>query len=98
MSSYRTNPDRTLTMLAEARTLAEQMGESWWVLFIDHWRLQALLNFKLDFRNVLDIAVGATLEARKPQYANFPQRICLHEDLISSYLGIDPFGHADAVT
>jgi hypothetical protein len=97
MSSYRTNPDRTLAMLAEARALAEQMGENWWVLFIDHWRLQALLNFKLDFRHVLDIAVGATLEARKPQYASFPQRICLHEDLISSYLGIDPFGYAGAV-
>ena len=41
-SSYgKANPDMMLATLQEARALAEQLGESWWVLFIDHWRLQA---------------------------------------------------------
>jgi hypothetical protein len=91
------NPDMMLATLQEARALAEQLGESWWVLFIDHWRLQALLHYKMDYREVLDIAVKATLEARKPQYATFPQRICLHEDLIYSYLGVDPIGYSDVI-
>src|SRR5262249_13816250 len=37
------------------------------------------------------------VERRKPAYAQLPQRICLHEDLIYAYLGIDPLGNADAI-
>jgi hypothetical protein len=91
------NPDAMLAALDEGRALARQLNESWWVLHFDHWRLQALLHYKLDYREVLDLAVQATLEARKPQYAQLPQRICLHEDLIYAYLGIDPLGNADAI-
>jgi hypothetical protein len=46
---------------------------------------------------VLDLAVRAALEARKPAYAQLPQRVCLHEDLLYSHVGIDPRGHADAI-
>ena len=62
----KTDPDVTLGLLAEGKALAQQLGEPWWVLFFDHWRLQALLHFKYDYREVMDIAVQATLEARKP--------------------------------
>ena len=91
------NPDMMLAVLKEARALAEQLNEPWWVLFFDHWRLQALLHYKLDYREVLDIAVHATLESRKPQCDQLPQRICLHEDLIYAYIGIDPLGYADSI-
>ncbi len=91
------NPDLMLAALDEGRALAQQLNEPWWVLHFDHWRLQALLHYKLDYRDVLDLAVRATLEARKPSFAQLPQRICLHEDLIYSYLGIDPLGNADAI-
>ncbi len=91
------NPDLMLAALDEGRALAQRLGESWWVLHFDHWRLQALLHYKLDYREVLDVAVRATLEARKPAYSQLPQRICLHEDLIYAYLGIDPLGNADAI-
>jgi hypothetical protein len=87
-----------LGLLAEGRALAEQLREPWWVLFFDHWRLQALLHFKYDYRDVMDLAVQATLEARKPQYAQLPQRVCLHEDLIYAYVGTDPEGHADRIS
>ena len=91
------NPDAMLAVLEEGRALAQLLHEDWWVLHLDHWRLQALLHYKLDYRDVLDLAVQATLEARKPAYAQLPQRICLHEDLIYAYLGIDPLGNADAI-
>lgn len=93
----KTDPDVMLGLLAEGRALAEQLEEPWWVLFFDHWRLQALLHFKYDYRDVMDIAVQATLEARKPQYAQLPQRVCLHEDLIYAYVGTDAEGHADRI-
>lgn len=90
-------PDLNLAALNEGRALAQRLQEPWWILFFDHWRLQVLLHYKRDYREVLDIAVKATLEARKPTYAQFPQRVCLHEDLINAYLGIDPLGHQDAI-
>jgi hypothetical protein len=93
----KTDPDVMLGLLAEGKALARQLDEPWWVLFFDHWRLQALLHFKYDYREVMDIAVQATLEARKPQYAELPQRVCLHEDLIYAYVGTDPEGHAEPI-
>jgi hypothetical protein len=93
----KSDPDVMLGLLAEGRAQAERLGEPWWVLFYDHWRLQALLHFKYDYREVTSLAVQATLEARKPQYAELPQRICLHEDLIYAYVGTDPEGHAEGI-
>src|SRR5262249_62189290 len=63
----KTDPDVMLGLLAEGRALAQQLDETWWVLFFDHWRLQALLHFKYDYRDVMDAAVQATPEARQPQ-------------------------------
>src|SRR5215472_783316 len=94
----KTDPDVMLGLLAEGKALAQQLDEPWWVLFFDHWRLQALLHFKYDYRDVMDLAVTATLEARKPQFSTLPQRICLHEDLIYAYVGTDAEGHADRIT
>src|SRR5437764_6311824 len=91
------NPEMMLAALDEGRALAQQLNEPWWVLHFDHWRLQCLMHYQLDYRPVLDIAVRAALEARKPAYAHLPQRICLHEDLIYGYLGIDPLGNAAAI-
>lgn len=92
------NPELMLAAIEEGRSLAQMLGESWWVLHFDHWRLQCYMHYLLDYRPVLDLAVRAALEARKPAYAQLPQRICLHEDLIYAYLGADPLGHADAIT
>ncbi len=92
------DPELNLATLNEGRALASQLNEPWWILFFDHWRLQNLLNYQRDFREVVEIAVTATLEARKPIYAHFPQRICLHEDLITAYLGIDPLGYSNVIT
>jgi hypothetical protein len=91
------DPKNALELLRQARAVAERLGERWWVLHTDHWRLQYLLNDLLAMNEALDVAAPATLEARKPEYALLPQRVCLHEDLVSAYVGIDPAGHADAI-
>jgi hypothetical protein len=91
------SPETALGIYEEGRQHAVRLAEPHWVLFYDHWRLQTYLHFLQDYRPVLDIAVQATLEARKPMYQRFPQRICLHEDLIWGYLGIDPIGYQDAI-
>jgi hypothetical protein len=92
-----TEPDLALAHCIEGRALAERLGEPWWVLLFEHWRLQVLLHFKSDYSAILDLAVQSALEARKPIYARLPQRVCLHEDLIYCYVNTDPCAHADAI-
>jgi hypothetical protein len=91
------DPDQSFHLFSEGRRLAQQMNEPWMALFYDEWRVTALLHFKRDHRNVLDLAVESALEARKPQYATYPGRFGVFDNLLSAYIGIDPAGHADAV-
>ena len=91
------DPDRALGLIAEGRRLAERLGEPWWVLYYDQQRVHALLHFKQDYRDVLDLAVRNTLAVRGPAYAGFPRRLLIHGDLVSAYLGIDPVGYAEPI-
>ncbi|HZT80363.1 MAG TPA: hypothetical protein VFA26_09080 [Gemmataceae bacterium] len=93
-----TDPDVVLRMFREGRQLAEKLGEPWWSLFYAHWHVVALLHFKYDYRNVLDLAVRNALEARKPLYEGFPERVHIYDDLVSAYIGIDPDGYAEQIT
>jgi hypothetical protein len=88
------DPQRALALYEEGRRLARALDEPWWALFYDHWRATALLFFLRDFSRVLDLAVQATLEVRKPAYRNFPFRFSVQRNLVSAYLGIDPAGYA----
>lgn len=91
------DPDQMIQRLMQARQMAERLNEPWWQLFCDHWMLQALLFRKREYKESLDKAVKAAVETRKPAFATFPQRACLHEDLIYAYVGIDPDGYAAAI-
>jgi hypothetical protein len=88
------DPDRAYALYDEGCRLARRLGEPWWTLFYDHWRLGALLYFKRDYRDVIRPAVEAALEARKPRYDTFPFRFAIFYDLVCAYIGIDPAGHA----
>jgi ATP/maltotriose-dependent transcriptional regulator MalT len=94
---FETDPDRALAILLEGRRLAEMLAEPRWVLFYEHWRLQVLLFHKGDYRDAVGLAVKATVESAKPQHGDFPQRVCLQEDLINAYAGIDPVGYEEAI-
>jgi hypothetical protein len=91
------DPLRGLALLVQARDIAVRLGELWWPLEIDHWRLQLYLHYLRDVPPARDLAVRATLEVRKPEYEQFPQRVCLHEDLIYAHLFADPDGYGDLI-
>jgi hypothetical protein len=92
-----TDPDRAFAAFTEGRRLAERLGEPWWVLFYETERLEALLHFKRDYRNVLDMAVQAVLEVRKPANAHYPGRFAIWDCLVAAYLGIDAEGHEQPI-
>jgi hypothetical protein len=92
-----TDPDRMLAILHEGRHLAVAFREPWWVLFFDHWHLEALIYYKDDYREVIDLAVKATLELRKPTFEGYPLRFAIWCNLVAAYLCVDPRGHEDAI-
>ncbi len=92
-----TDPDYALTLIAKGRAEAMRLHEPWWILFYDHLQVHALLHFKMDYTQVLDLAVQNTLQLRKSQFADFPRRGIVQLDLVSAYLGIDPIGYAEPI-
>ena len=93
----RDDPDRALELLSEGKALAERLDEPWFARFFEHWTIQALLFHKRDPNKALPMAEASVQETAKPEYADFPQRICLREDVIFSYLHRDPFGYAHEI-
>lgn len=79
------------------RDYAAEVGEAWFEMLFQHFRLQRLLFWETDYDKALEEAVAATVRMRDETFRDFPQRICLHEDLISAYLGIDPVGYAGLI-
>jgi hypothetical protein len=92
-----TDPDRMLDLLEEGRQLARRLREPWWELFYEHWKLETLIYYKDDYRNVVEMGVKATLELRKPGYEGHPLRFGVWCNLVAAYLCVDPRGHADSV-
>jgi hypothetical protein len=91
------DPDRMLGMLEEGRRLALWLREPWWVLFYDHWKLETLIYYKDDYREVVELAVKATLDLRKPIFDGYPLRFGIWCNLVAAYLCVDPRGYAAAI-
>lgn len=91
------DPDRAIAILSEARDLARRLDEPWWDVFYDSARISALIHFKRDFRNVIDLATRCALEIRKPGFAQFPGRVRVLDALLCAYLGCDAEGYAEAI-
>ena len=91
------NPEAAFAALEQGRARAHALGDGWWTLFFEHWKLQNLLNKQRDYGRARDLAARVAIEARKPAYAALPQRVCLQEDLITSFVGIDARGHAHII-
>jgi hypothetical protein len=92
-----TDPDQAIQLFYEARQLAEQLEEPWWVMTADHWRLSAMMHFKKDYRQVVELAVQNVVMAAKPEHAAFPGKLVIYSDLAAAYSGVDPVGYADEV-
>lgn len=91
------DPHRAATLLTEAKKLAEALEEPWWALIYDKFRIDALIHFLRDFTQVLDLAVAAALELRKPAFAHFPDRFGVYDSLVAAYQGIDAEGYAEKI-
>jgi hypothetical protein len=91
------DPDQAVALMSEGVALAEELGERWWTMLLNHWRLSALIHFKKDYRQAIELAVRNSLAAAKPENTAFPARLSLYSDLIDVYLGVDAEGYADQI-
>jgi|GEM_PF-3546266 len=87
------DPQMALNYAMQSRRLAELLDEKWFQQLLNHWELQTRFAFLGDYNGTLELATRATVEVRLPEYQALPQRICLHEDLISAYVQQDPIGN-----
>ncbi|MEO8609257.1 MAG: hypothetical protein ABI690_15305 [Chloroflexota bacterium] len=87
------NAPESVRAMMLARERAALAGNAEAVLFMNHWILQTLIFHVEDLKTAYDLAVKTAIEARKPQYAHMQEHICTQQDLILTYLGMDPEGH-----
>jgi hypothetical protein len=92
-----TDPNQAIQVLHEARQHAEQLGDLYWMMITEHWRLSAMMYFKKDYRQVVELAVQNAVLAAKPEHAAFPGKLVIYSDLALAYSDVDPEGYADEV-
>lgn len=92
-----TDPETAVFKMSEAREMAMEAGDSGAVLTMSHWILQNLIHRLHDYNRAYDLAVQTALEARKPEHQHRQEHICVQEDLINTYIGIDPIGYSELI-
>ncbi len=94
---FNTDPDRAIAMIEEAIGIAKTLEEPYWEMEARHWLAQVLVLKKRDFTKGLPLTVQSATEARHPMYKDWTTRICLYQDLIAAYIGVDALTHAEAI-
>jgi hypothetical protein len=94
MSLRESDPDMAIDILSQIRDEAVKRNDYSWRLLAEHWRVQIYISFKRDFVNANRFAVEAAIESRKPEYQSFQEYVCVQNNLILVYEGIDPLGYA----
>lgn len=92
-----TDMEQAIGMLEEAHQIAEQLGNEYAKLDTQHWLSQAIILRQRDFKRGLAGAVQAAVDVRQPQFKDWDVRVCIHQDLIYAYAGMDPAGYADKI-
>ncbi|MFN3203036.1 MAG: hypothetical protein ACE366_31875 [Bradymonadia bacterium] len=80
----------------EALHLTQKVGHPWIELFFRHWYLQSRVLNRLDVAQSLDEANALKQFAETPECAECPQRVCVTQDLVGCWAGIDGPGYAEA--
>ena len=92
-----TDPDHAAALYYQVIDGYRSVGNERAELEATHWLMQTLNHFAARYDEALKIGLRAILKARGPQFNDFTTRICLQEDLISSYLGVDPEGYESEI-
>jgi len=94
---FETNPQQSLSILYQARDLAEILHLPCWMLYYDSWLGECLNLYLNDFTRGLEHAMKTIVEIRKPEYAQCTMLSRGYRIVIESYIYSDPVGYADKI-
>ena len=92
-----THPQECNHLLQNARTLAEVLGEPWWVLFFDYWRCILLWARLDDLHTAQRLGIQMTVDAKKPLFEQHPLVPRIYNQLVSIFTYVDPIGYEDRI-
>lgn len=97
MELRESDPDEALRRLNQVRDEAIDKQNDEWRLVAEHWRTQIYMNWKKDFITANRLAVETAVEARQEKYKQYQEYVCVHNDLLLVYKGIDPVGYSKEI-
>ncbi len=89
---HETDPDRSLALFTRGRDEAARLGESWWVLFFESWRLTALTAYAMDFARALPVAAELMPRFEAPAARRHPWRVGVLINVVYTHAQVDPAG------
>lgn len=90
-----TEPEYQLALLTRCRDEAQRLGEPWWVLFFESWRLGTVTADLHDFARALPLAMELMVRFNRPEGLAHPRRIEILTNILYTYLEVDPVGYRD---
>ena len=97
MELRESDPDEAIRGLNQLRDEAIERNDHGWRLIAEHWRTQVYINWKKDYITANRLAVETAIEARQDKYKIYQEYICVQNDLLLVYKGIDPVGYAKEI-
>ncbi len=91
------DPQAALPVYQQAREVARKAGDHVMVLQVDYYIVQTHLYDLRDYGAAVELAVKAALESRKSLYDGQQIRFFTHDNLVCSYLYIDPIGYSEMI-
>ena len=92
-----THAEQSFALFTRGRNEARRLNEPWWVLFFEHWRLNAITCFAGDYVRALPLALELMVRFNAPdgQSHEFRNWILMH--VLAVYTSIDPHGYRDEI-
>ncbi len=95
LSFHETDPERALLLITRGRDKARRMGETWWELYYESWRLTAISSLIMDFTRGLPMAIEIMVRFQTPEGRAHSEWLNVLGNTLSTYTNIDPFGYRD---
>ena len=92
-----TDAEQSFAIFTRGRDEARRLNESWWVLFFEHWRLNAMVCYVGDFARALPLGLELMVRFHAPDGQASEWRIWVLMHVFTIYSNIDPLGYQDEI-
>ena len=91
------DPDRSFALFTRGRDEATRLGETWWVLFFESWRLSALNAYSMDFARALPLAMQLLVRINSPMAQAHEWRTLIMINALYTYISSDAIGYQQEI-